>query len=194
MADGLRVADLLPDDLDAAAEQARRSLCDNEEIGKMSLAWDYISSQLEGALKAALDCDLMDLFAKGWANARLLADYSDPEKHPPGERSVVELGAHDVSRDLHPIVAVTVGSCPCIELKFTFTVAAHFGGLKLTIGDGHILGGATGDAWATAQLSYNGVPLHEAAESRKLALPGRFSFAPPGIAIALGSSRGAQVA
>lgn len=183
MAEALRVADLLPAELDGAAEQARRALCENEEIGAMSLAWDYIGSQLEGALQAALDCDLMELFAKGWASARLIADHADPEKHPPGERSVVELGAHDFSRDLHPIVAVTVGSCPCIELKFTFAIAAHFGGLKLTIGDGHILGGATGDAWATAQLSYNGVPLHKPAESRKLALPGRFTFAPPGIAI-----------
>jgi hypothetical protein len=47
----------------------------------------------------------------------------------------------------------------------------------------HITGGRPGDAWATAQLSYNGIPLHEAAESRKLALPGEFEFAEPGIPI-----------
>jgi hypothetical protein len=190
VAEGLRVADLLPDRLDGAAEEARKSLCGNEEIGRMSLAWGYIGDQLEGALHSALDCDLLELFGKGWASAKLLADYADPEKHPPGERSVVELGAHDFGRDLHPIVAVTIGSCPCIELKFTFAVTAHFGGLRLTIGDGHILAGATGDAWTSAQLSYNGVPLHEAAESRKLALPGQFSFASPGIAIGLARPAG----
>ena len=149
----------------------------------MSLAWDYVGSQLEGALKSALDCDALEVLAKGWANAKLLADYGDPDKHPPGERSVVELGAHDVSRDVHPVVGVTIGSCPCVELKFTFTVSGHFGGLKLALLDAHIVGGSIGDAWLTAQLSYNGVPLHDAAESRKVPLSGEFAFDPPGIAL-----------
>jgi hypothetical protein len=149
----------------------------------MSLAWDYVGSQLEGALKSALDCDALELLAKGWANVQLLAEYADPEKHPPGERSVVELGAHDVSREVHPVVAVTIGSCPCVELKFTFAVTGHFGGLKLAILDGHITGTSIGDAWLTAQLSLNGVPLHEPAESRKVPLSGEFAFTPPGIPI-----------
>ena len=46
--------------------------------------------------------------------------------------------------------------------------------------NGHIIGGRPGDAWATGQLSYNGIPLHEPAESRKLALPGAFDFPSPG--------------
>ena len=78
---------------------------------------------------------------------------------------------------------MTIGSCPCIELKFTFTVTGNFGGVALGALNAHITGGRPGDAWATAQLSYNGIPLHEAAESRKLALPGAFEFAEPGIPI-----------
>lgn len=183
MAERLTLATLLPARLDGAAEQAREALCANENIGGMSLAWDYIGSQLEGALKAALDCDLLEVLAKGWAAASTLAEYADLQKHPMGERSVVELGKHDVSRDVHPIVAVTIAPCPSVDLKFTFTITAHFGGLKLTVGDGHILGGAPGDAWASGQLSYDGVPLHKAAESRKVPIPGQFTFAAPGIAI-----------
>ena len=40
-----------------------------------------------------------------------------------------------------------------------------------------------GPAWATAQLSYQGVPLYPESESRKVAIPGEFRFAAPGIAI-----------
>ena len=183
MAERLTLASLLPDRLDGAAEEARKALCENEEVGRMSLAWDYVGSQLEGALRSALDTDLLEVLAKGWAAASTLTEYADLEKHPMGERSVVELGKHDVSRDVHPIVAVTIAPCPSVDLKFTFTIKAHFGGLKLTVGDGHILSGAPGEAWASGQLSYNGVPLHKAAESRKVPIPGKFTFAAPGIAI-----------
>ena len=183
MPDKLKLSELLPARLEGVGERARAAICENEEISGMGLAWDYVGSQLEAALKATLDCDALGLFAKGWASLQLLAEYADPAKHPPGERSVVELGAHEISREVHPVIAVTVGSCPCIELKFTFTVSGQFGGVKLTINDGHVVGGALGDAWASGQLSFNGVALHPAAESSRTALPGEFTLASPGVAI-----------
>jgi hypothetical protein len=181
--DAVKLSELLPARLNAVGEQARAAICENEEISRMGLAWDYVGSQLQSALKSALDCDALAVIAKGWSTLQLLAEYGDPAKHPTGELSVVELGAHEVSRDVHPVIAVTVGSCPCMELKFTFAVTGHFGGTKLSIRDGHIVGGALGDAWASALLSFNGIPLHEAAESRKLALPGEFALAAPGVTI-----------
>ena len=183
MPDGVKLSELLPDRLDKVGEQARAAICENEEISRMGLAWDYVGSQLQSALKSALDRDALGVLAKGWSTLQLLAEYADPAKHPAGERSVVELGAHDVSREVHPVIAVTVGSCPCMELKFTFSVTGHFGGAKLTISDGHIVSGALGDAWASALLSFNGVPLHQPAESRRVALPGEFALAAPGVAI-----------
>lgn len=179
----VKMSDLLPDRLDKAAEEARKTLCENQDIGCMKLAWDYVGDQLQGALKSALDCDALSVFAKTWATASALSDYADPAKHPPGERSVIELGAHEIKRELEPVVAVTVGSCPCVELKFTFAVTGHFGGVKLSVMDAHITGGSPGEAWASAQLSYNGVALHPPAESRKVPLAGTFDFAAPGIPI-----------
>ena len=183
MAEGLRLADLLPDRLDEASRHAVEALSADEEIGCMKLAWDVVGKELQEALKSALDCDLLELLAKGWAEARLLSDYADPAKHPPGERAVLELGEHELSRDVHPVVAVTVGSCPCMEIKFTFALTAHFSGLKLAVMDGHILGGSMGEAWVSAELSYSGVPLHGDADSKKLRIPGSFRFADPGVKI-----------
>lgn len=183
MADRVTLGALLPERLDSMAEQARTRLCDNEEIGGMKLAWDFIGKELHSALKSVLDCDLLEMLGGAWAKAAELAAFADPGKHPPDERSVVEIGEHDVSRELQPVIAVTVGSCPCIELKFKFTLAAHVSGVRLSIVDGHIVGGDLGELWASAQLSYEGTPLHPPAESTRIAIPSEFHFAPPGIKI-----------
>ena len=179
MAESLTLGDLLPEQLDDVGTLARNELRKNDEIGAMKLAWDYVGSQLGDAIGQALDCDLMKVLAEGWAKADELASFAGPENQ--GVRSVIELAGHDVSRQFKPVIAVTIGSCPCVELEFNFALAAHFGGVQLTVVDGHITGGRAGDAWASAQLSYAGIPLHDAAETRKLALPGEFELEAPGV-------------
>jgi len=174
---------LIPDKIDSVAEQVRARLCDNEEIGRMKLAWDFIGKELNGALKSALDADLLEVLGGVWAQAAPIVALADPAKHPPGERSIVELGEHDLTRELHPVVAVTVGPCPCVEISFLFSLTAHIGGARLAIVDGHIVGGDLGELWASAQLSYEGVPLHPVQESAKVRVPGEVAFAPPGIKI-----------
>lgn len=183
MAEGIPLHALLPARLDSLDEQVKARLCEDEQVGGMKLAWDFIGKELGTSLKSVLDCDLLELLAGAWAKAAPLADLADPAKHPPGERSLVELGEHEVNRDLHPVIAVTIGACPCVEMRFTLAFAAHVGGVRLAVADGHIVGGDLGEVWASAQLSYEGTPLHPASESRKLALPAEFHFDPPGIEI-----------
>ncbi len=183
MADGLPLSALLPDRLDGVADRVKGSLCEDEKVGKMDLAWDFVGQEIHGALSSVLDCDLIGLLAKGWAEAATLSEYADPARHPPGERSVVELGEHDFSREFEPVIAVTVASCPCVELRFTFALTAHVGGVKLAILDGHVTGGEFGPSWASGELSYAGVPLHPKSETKKLTIPGDFAFAAPGIPI-----------
>ena len=183
MADTLTLGDLLPADLSGIGDRAKQALSENKDIGGMKLAWGYIGSQLQDTLRSVLDCPAMDALAASWSTAGLLAEYADPMKHPPGERSVVELGKHDFSREVDPVIAVTIGSCPCMDLQFTLAVTASFGGVKLAVADAHILGGETGEAWASGQLSLQGVPLHEPKESKKLALPGAFELSAPGVPI-----------
>src|SRR4051812_10193945 len=73
MAEPLKLSALLPDNLNSLADRARERLCENEQVGGMKLAWGYVGGQLTSALTAALDCDLMEVLAKSWATARLLA-------------------------------------------------------------------------------------------------------------------------
>jgi len=180
--ESILLSDLLPDKLDSIADQVRDRMCDDEQIGGMKLAWDYIGKELNKALKSALDCDLLHVVGKLWSELSEVAALADPEKHPPGERSVVEIGEHQLKRDLHPIIAVTVAPCPCVELKFLLTLTANISGVRLSVVDGHIVGGDLGELWTTAQLSYEGTPLHAPRESAKVAIPTEFSF-DPGIKI-----------
>ena len=92
---------------------------------------------------------------------------------------MVHLGEREVERELHPVVAVTIGHCECMELRFTLTVKAHFSGLAVTIKAPCITGGSAGELKVAAQLSYGEVKLHKPAESRKIVLPGAFRFARP---------------
>ena len=173
------VGDLLPERLDGLEERVKEQLSADPEVGRNKLAWDLIGSEVEGALRSVLDCDLVETLAKAWTTARALQAYADPDKHPPGEAAVVHLGERVVERELHPVVAVTIGQCECMELRFTLTLAAEFSGLALSIRAPYITGGSAGDLKANAQLKYGEVALHKAAESRKVALPGRFRFDPP---------------
>ena len=88
MADGLPLSALLPERLDGVAERVKDQLCEDEKVGGMDLAWDFIGKEIHGALSSVLDGDLIGVLAKGWAEAAALSDYADPAKHPPGERSV----------------------------------------------------------------------------------------------------------
>lgn len=183
MTKSVTLADLLPDKLDSVAERARERMCDDEEIGRMKLAWGFIGKELHKALKSALDCDVLEVLGKSWAQLGELAAFANPDTHPPGERSVVELGEHELKRELHPVIAVTVAPCPCIELKFLLELTANIGGVRLSILDGHITGGDLGELWASAQLSYEGTSLHPPQESAKFGVPGEFAFDAPGIKI-----------
>lgn len=183
MAEILKLSALLPERLDQIGDRARQKLCENEEIGCLKLAWDFIAGELAGALKSALDCDALKIFATGWAQAEILSEFADPDKHPPGTRSILEIGEHQLTSELHPVIGVTIGSLPCVELKFTLAVTAHFSGVQLSVLDAHVTGGKTGTAWASAQLSYEGTPLHEASESKKVPIPGIFAFEAPGVPI-----------
>jgi hypothetical protein len=181
VAETIKVADLLPDRMAGFGTAAREALCKDAEVAGQQLAWNYVSSHLQQALRQALDCDLFDVLASGWAQSPLLQSYVAALAKPTAE---VHIGAHDLTRELYPVVAVTIAPCPCIELEFTLCLAASFSGLQLDIADRYITGGIPGDVSASAALSFKGIPLHQA-ESRKLELPGRFRFEGRGIPIAL---------
>jgi hypothetical protein len=178
----IRVVDLLPERLalGPAVEAAMRA---NPEADAPGMAWGFIAEQAEKALRGLLDCDVMELLAQAWLKARALQDYADPAKHPPGETSVVHLAEHGFVREIHPVLELSVAGCPPMPVRFTLALAARFRGLALSIEDGHITAAAPGDASVSAQLKYGAIKLTDEKQSKKVKLPGRHVFAPPGLKI-----------
>jgi hypothetical protein len=183
MAEGVKLKELLPDRLDRLDDEAKKEICRDEDVSNMRLAWGYIGSQLDGAIREVLDVEIFDLLGKAWANGALLLEYGDPAKHPPGQRDVVNVGEYSFERELHPTVEVTIATRACAELKFTLTLSGHFSGLHVAILNGHIVSCGSGDAWASAQLTFEGVPLHGEKKTKRVPLPGHHDFTAPGITI-----------
>lgn len=183
MADAILLNALLPERLDSVVGQIKDRLCQDEQVNGMKLAWDFVAGQLHEALKSALDCPVADVLAECWAKAEPVAKLAASAGAAHAKPCIVQIGEHELSRELNPVISVTIGSCPCVELSMLFEVSAQISGVRLSIVDGHITGGDLGEAWASAQLSYEGVPVHPKSETRKLAIGGRFEFTAPGIAI-----------
>lgn len=183
MESGIKVSELLPESFEQLGEESRKELSNDANVSGMNLAWDYIESKLDEELRGVLDLDVFELVGKVWAKAKELTEYTDPAKHPPGVRELLKFGDYDFEKELHPTINVTIGSCPTCQLKFTLALTGSFSGLYLGIRDGHIVDGRTGKAWASAQLSYAGVPLHKEDKTKKYTLPGSFKFDAPGIQI-----------
>jgi hypothetical protein len=186
---GPTVADLLPARLSGMKSAVEGKMREDPDVGGLKLAWGFIASQLQETLRNVLDCPAIDLLGDAWTTAEEVREAADPARHGPDEVSVVHLGAHEFVREIHPVVTVTIGSCPPQELRFTISLAANFDGVALSIRDGRITSGRTGDAHVSAQLKYGEVPLHEPSEAGKRALPGSFAFAAPGLKVPARQSR-----
>lgn len=186
MADGIGVtlSGLLPDRLDEAEAKVKEALSKREDLGCLKLAWNLVGSEVDKAVRRALDCDALPVLAKAWAQAKALAGLADPSRK--GQQIAYYLGDTEFVRQLEPVVEVTIEPCPPLELRFAFVLTAHVRGVRLDIFDGHLTGGSGGDVDLAGQLELAGVPLHKPQKTRKLALPGRFVFDSPGIPIPTG--------
>jgi hypothetical protein len=179
---GCQVRELLPASLSSMDEVLKQELCKDPKIGPRTLAWGFVGSEATDALRGVLDCDVFELVAQGWCVAEKLREYSDPARHPPGERSIVHLGEHSFVKTVHPVLDVMIESTRCASLRFTLDLAANFRGVALSITDGRITGAGAGDGDVGIQLKYGEVTLLDK-ETRKVAFPARIDFKAPGLLI-----------
>ena len=179
---GYPVRDLLPASLPRMDKVLQQALGKDSRIDPRKLAWGFIGSEATDAVRSVLDCDVFELLAQGWCSARELHEYSDPARHPPGERSIVYLAKHSFVQTVHPVLDVTVDSIPCPPLRFTLELAANFRSVALSITGGRITGAGAGDVDVGARLKYGDVTLFDK-ETRKLPFPARIDFKAPGLLI-----------
>lgn len=180
---GCKLRDLLPANIGRIGQTLRTEIESERPKGGAALAWDFIATSATEKIVGALDEDVFELLARSWCVARELKEYTDPVKHPPGERSVVRLGRHKFTTSAHPVLTFRIGGFTFRPLRFTVELTAHFEPLELDIENGRIRAIGSGECKVSAQLKYGSVALHKAKESRHLKLPGRYRFESPGLAI-----------
>ncbi|HEY2708537.1 MAG TPA: hypothetical protein VGI95_10830 [Caulobacteraceae bacterium] len=170
---GLCARDLLPPtfrgiDAVAAREKDRDPSLQRQPIP--ALAMGVVGDKASEAVRSALDLDVFELIAQGWAKARELEAYADETKHPPGETSTLFLGKHDLSIEVHPEVTVLFGGLGKLTLRFTLELSVAIELAELTIVSQHITEIGKTQCSLSAVLKYGETALHEPLESRKWTL------------------------
>jgi hypothetical protein len=180
------LAELFPEDTDfgpAMADAEARPDASGVVRAASLIPWDLVGGPAWDALRGLLDRDPVALLGECWAQAETFRAYADPAKYPPDQTIVAHLAEHEFCRDLHPVINVSIAGCPPVELRFTVALEAWFSGVALSIRGGHIRSGRLGDATLSAELKYREISLIPEQKTRKLKLPGRFSFREPGLRI-----------
>lgn len=179
---GCPVRDLLPASLASMDAVMKQELSKDSRIDPRKLAWGFIGSEATDAVRSVLDCDVFELLAQGWCIAEKLQEYSDPARHPPGERSIVYLARHSFVKTVHPVLEVTIDPVAYQPLRFTLELEANFRSVALSISDGRITAVGAGDVDIGVRLKYGNATLLDK-KSRKLPLPARIDFKAPGLRI-----------
>jgi len=183
---GISVRELLPGSFSRLGQTLQEAASRENGPGERTLpgfAWRIAGSEASSALQTALDTDVFSLLARGWGVARELAKYADRSKYPAAVTTIVYLGKHSVTAEVHPVLIVSIDGIEWPPFRFTLALSANFETVALVIRDAHIIGLDSGDCSVSAQLRYGEVPLPGELQSRHVALPGCLRFKPPGIAI-----------
>ncbi len=175
MSETLRLSELIeitPDDVERAiAEQSK----DETAVALVQRQLGgYPTALAAEELNKAIDVEVVRLLAPGWAAAQAVRDAARRSMES-NERTIVTLGAHEVSSEQHPVLTLTMAQVPLPELRMTVELLARFKSLALAIAGPAIRGIAPTGASLTARLRYGDTLLKEAA--RPLwDLPARVSF------------------
>src|SRR5215472_1035933 len=156
---GLKVSDLLPAGLQLE-QTMKTKLSEDPGAAGTKLAWGLVGSEATNALKTALNIDVLDVIGRCWCVAKELHEYTDPSKHPAGEIAIVNLGQHTFTKDLYPILDVTIGPYKT-SLRFTLKLAANIRAVALAICNGYITSLGSGDGDVSAQLKYGDIALNK---------------------------------
>ena len=177
---GLPLSELLPSDVNLG--QAIKDKLSGSS-GVPPLAWNVVGTQACNALNSVLKIDVLEVVGDAYTTLKDLHEYTDPSKHPKGERSVVFLGEHSFSTNVLPALDIGIGTLPPVTMQFTLEVAVNVRAIALTICEGCITSVGGSDADVSALLKYGDVELVSKKESKRVQLPAHFDFKAPGLAI-----------
>jgi hypothetical protein len=181
-ASGLRLRDLIEFDQETMKPALEQHGADADKPARLGhRVSGFVSKAGADKLNAAMDADVFEVLLKSVQKLQSLKEYTDVQKHPASETSVVTLGDTKFSTKYQPILGIAASGLKLPELRFTLEVELALKSMALSITDGIIRSIAPGEAHATARLKYGSVLLKEV-PSRHVTLPGEIDLG-DGIAI-----------
>lgn len=137
------------------------------------LRWGPVVREVARRTNELLDLELADLVVGAWEKAGELGEYADPEKTPPGETVVTEMGEHSIDLEYHPSLSVLVNEARLPDLSLDIELSLIVKGMILTLRGGEIRRMRSGSMEATGSIEAAGVTIVER-ESEPVELPGEW--------------------
>jgi hypothetical protein len=139
------------------------------------ITWSTAADMLANAICESLDVKLLDILAGTWAKIGELQAHLDPERHPPGEISLVPLVQHKLRSVHHPTVEVLVGDTVVARLEFEVELSLSLEGVILKIRNGEIIGVGSENCFGRGVLKLAGAALVDK-RTPKYTIPGALEF------------------
>lgn len=111
-----------------------------ENLAKKSklIQWDAVKEVLAEKTVEMLDIPVVRILFPAWKKYREIMEFANPEKHPPGETSLVSLVEHTVKTEHHPYLQVSYHGLEFPKIEFTLSAELTLQGIVLRIQDGKI--------------------------------------------------------
>jgi hypothetical protein len=141
----------------------------------MSFAWCQPAGSRypvkEAAVKALSKSPAVDVVPAGAYEGQF-------HRRPPTGTETTPL-ADLLKAEIHHIVTLLIGPLECRPIVFTVELTARLDTAVLLIKDACITGIDAGECFVSAQLKYGDLALHDEVESKRVPIPGRFTFKTP---------------
>lgn len=165
--------------IEAALDKCQDAIVKAQDGGLSGFAWPLLRSSVADAVSQAAKTDKVHWLFQGWAFARELKSYKDPEQYPPDRIALLKLGEHELSGTFHPIVTISCKGAVVAKLRFDVVLTGTFNAVSISIQAGKIVACGGGDCELVMDFKFRDIDLTGPVSLKKFKLPGKLEFRTP---------------
>lgn len=167
-----------PEGTDALAQRLADAGAKDKKLQTPLIPEPMLRAAVMAALKPILHVDVLAFLAESWRTADEIraARVTDPPDKP----VIVKLAKHSITRELKPVIEVTIGAPMRVPLDVTIALTGTFDGLALSIASGCVQSVGAGKCDLAMQVKLAGeATLEKPVTLKTWKLPGEHRFTPP---------------
>ncbi len=133
--------------------------------------WPMVLGPIAEKMVDLLDIPIPTIMVASWKKYKVLLEYLDRVKYPPGEVFLVPMAEHTILSEHHPFIEIKVDERPVGRIEFEITLSLNVEGILLKVQDGKIMEVVTGNCTGAGKISCENQVLVEK-ETGSITLPG----------------------